>query len=103
MVNSICILLQQTLNHGSMPKGQLVISKVPWGTFMKMKAEYLPSTKPSNPTNAKLVWPVEGMSKSKKAEWYEKFKAYEFKNGVLYYHHSVKDRQELVKVSMKLA
>ena len=59
---------------------------------MNMMAEYLASVKPSNPSNAKLEWPVEGMSKSKKAEWHEKSKAYEFKNGVLYYHHLVKDQ-----------
>ena len=73
-------------------KGQLVISKVPWATLMKMMAKYLASAKPSNPSNTKLAWPVEGMIKSKKAEWHEKSKAYEFKNGVLYYHHSVKDQ-----------
>ena len=72
------------------PKGQLVISKVPWATLMKMMAEYLASTKPSNPSNVKFAWPVEGMSKSKKTKWHVKSKAYEFKNGVLYYHHSVK-------------
>ena len=55
-------------------------------------AKFLASAKSSNPLNTKLVWPVEGMSKSKKAEWHEKSKAYEFKNGVLYYHHSVKDQ-----------
>ena len=73
-------------------KGQLVISKVPWATLMKMMAEYLASAKPSNPSNSKFVWPVEGMNKSKKAKWHEKFRAYEFKHGVLYYHHSVKDQ-----------
>ena len=73
-------------------KGQLVISKVPWAMLMKMLADYLASAKPSNPSNTKLVWPVEGMSKSKKAEWCEKSRAYEIKNGVLYYHHSGKDQ-----------
>ena len=73
-------------------KGQLVISKVPLATLMKMMAKYLALTKPSNPSNTKPAWPVEGMSKSKKAEWCEKSKAYEFKNGELYYHHSVKDQ-----------
>ena len=73
-------------------KGQPVISKVPWATLMKMMAKYLASAKPSKPSNTKLTWPVEGMSKSKKAKWCEKSKAYEFKNGVLYYHHSVKDQ-----------
>ena len=43
-------------------------------------------------SNTKLVWPVESMSKSKKGKWCEKSKAYEFKNGLLYYHHSVKDQ-----------
>ena len=59
---------------------------------MKMMVKYLASAKPSNPSNTKLVWPVEGMSKSKKAKWHEKSRAYEFKNGVLYYYHSVKDQ-----------
>ena len=49
-------------------KGNLVISKVPWATLMKMMAKYLASAKSSNPYNTKLVWPVEGMSKSKKAK-----------------------------------
>ena len=73
-------------------KGQLVISKVPWVTLMKMMVEYLASAKTPNPSNTKLPWPVEGMRKSKKAEWCEKSKAYELKNGMLYYHHSVKDQ-----------
>ena len=73
-------------------KGQLVISKVPWATLMKMMAKYLASAKPSIPSNTKVAWPVEGMNKSKKAKWCEKSKAYELKNGVLYYHHSVKDQ-----------
>ena len=74
-------------------KGQLVISKVPWATLMKMMAKYLASAANTpNPLNTKLAWPVEGMSKSKKAEWCEKFKTFEFKNGLLYYHHSVKDQ-----------
>ena len=54
-------------------------------------AKYLASVKPFNPSNTKLVWPVEGMSKLKKAEWCEISRAYEVKNGVLYYHHSDKD------------
>ena len=73
-------------------KGQLVISKVLLATLMKMMVEYLVSAKLSNPSNTKLAWPVEGMSKSKKAEWHEKSRAYELKNGVLYYHYSVKDQ-----------
>ena len=85
-------------------KGQLIISKVPWATLMMMMAKYLDSAKPSTPSNTKRAWPVEGMSKSKKAEWHEKSKAYQFKNGVLYYHHSVKDKVTgVVKVSMELA
>ena len=73
-------------------KGQLVIIKVSCATLMKVMTEYLASAKHSHPSNTKLAWPVEGMSKSKKAKWCEKSKAYEFKNGVLYYHHSVKDQ-----------
>ena len=49
-------------------KGQLVISKVPWATLMKMMAKYLASAKPSNPCKTKLVWPIESMSESKKAK-----------------------------------
>ena len=49
-------------------KGNLVISKVPCATLMKMMAKYLASPKPFNPSNTKLVWPIEGMSKSKKAK-----------------------------------
>ena len=47
-------------------KGQLVINKVPWATPMKMMAEYLASAKPSNLSNTKLAWPVEGMSNQRK-------------------------------------
>ena len=55
-------------------------------------AKFLASAKPSNPLNTKLAWPVEDMKKSKTAKWHEKSKAYEFQNGVLYYHHSFKDQ-----------
>ena len=48
-------------------KGQLVISKVPWATLMRIIAEFLASAKPSNPLNTKLMWSVEGMRSQRKS------------------------------------